>query len=94
MSTVDKDFADNVIRNEGYYNGDSDNSLGDNPPCVAVILYNNAFGGQGYALIFTDRDFHKYSQPTQFIGNPRLYWKAPTYTPPTHLPSVWEAPSA
>lgn len=50
MSTVDKDFADNLKANQVYYNSDTDNSLGDNPRCVEIT--DNAYSGVGYGLTF------------------------------------------
>ncbi|MFY2659247.1 hypothetical protein ACOTJ6_13075 [Achromobacter xylosoxidans] len=73
MSTVDKDFADNLKANQGYYNGDDDNSLGDNPRCVEITEYDNAYGGVGYGLTFEGQR-NRYT-PTEFVRNPRAYWR-------------------
>lgn len=42
MSTVDKDFADNIARHGGWANGDNDNTLGDNPRCVLLAALQRA----------------------------------------------------
>lgn len=73
MGTVDKVFADNLVKHNGYYNGDSDNSLGDNPRCIEITQYDNAFGGVGYGLTFEGQK-NVYT-PSEFVGNPRCYWK-------------------
>lgn len=69
MATVDKDFADNIVRNNGYFDGDD-----DNPPVVKIVKYNNAFGGIGYGVLFPDDDPEKYAA-SPFIGNPTVYWE-------------------
>lgn len=74
MSTVDKDFADNIAKHGGWHNGNSDNSMGDNPRVVKIVEYDNAWGGVGYGLVFEGtRD--RYT-PTEFVRNPRAYWTA------------------
>ena len=74
MSTVDKSFADSIIAHDGWYNGDRDNSLGDNPRTIRVVEYDNAWGGKGYGLVFAgQRD--KY-EASVYVRNPRTYWEA------------------
>jgi hypothetical protein len=73
MSTVDKAFADRIIQGNGYIDGDDDNTLGDNPRCVKIVKYDNAFGGHGYGLLFPDDRPDKYEE-TEFVGNPITYW--------------------
>jgi hypothetical protein len=80
MSTVNKAFADNIVQHGGWYNGDSDNSLGDNPQCVLIVEYDNAFGGQGYGLVF-DGQHNRYAA-SEFVRYPRVYWSATKE--PTH----------
>lgn len=75
MTTVDKDFADNIAKHGGYYDGDSNNDLGDNPRVVKIVVYDNAWGGKGYGLVFEGiKD--KYT-PTGFVKNPITYWQLP-----------------
>ncbi|MGK0596398.1 hypothetical protein [Bordetella bronchiseptica] len=76
MSSVSKEFAENVKANSGYYNGDSDNSLGDNPRVVEITEYDNAFGGVGYGLTF-EGQANRYT-PSNFVRNPRLFWRYAT----------------
>ena len=72
MTTVDKEFADNIARNKGFYNGEDDNSLGDNPRVVKIVKYKNAWGGDSYGLVYEGiRD--KYVA-TEFVNNPITYW--------------------
>lgn len=73
MSTVDKAFADNIAKHGGYYNGDSDNSMGDNPRCVLITEYDNAWGGVGYGLTFEGKA-NRY-EASEFVRNPRTYWQ-------------------
>lgn len=73
MSTVDKDFADNIKRHSGFYNGDDDQSMGDNPRCVEITEYDNAYGGIGYGLTFEGQRNRYEASP--HVGNPRQYWK-------------------
>lgn len=73
MATVDKEFADNLVRNNGFYNGVSDNVLGDNPRVVEITEYDNAYDGQGYGLTF-DGQPNRYT-PSEYVRNPRRYWK-------------------
>lgn len=53
MTTVDKTFADNIVLNKGWYNGDDDNSMGDNPKVIRIWEYTTAFGNRAYKLIFS-----------------------------------------
>jgi hypothetical protein len=73
MATVDKSFADNLVKHNGYYNGDSDNSMGDNARCIEITEYDNAFGGISYGITFEGR-VNVYT-PSEFVRNPRCYWK-------------------
>lgn len=75
MSTVNKDFADNIAKYGGWYNGHNDNSLGDNPQVRLIVEYDNAWGGKGYGLVFSGQP-NKY-QPSEFVRNPSVYWEAP-----------------
>lgn len=72
MSTVDKPFADNIIKHNGWYNGVSDNTLGDNPRCIEITEYDNAFGGVGYGMTFEGQ--HNRCVESEFVRNPRRYW--------------------
>lgn len=73
MATFNKVGADNLVKHNGYYNGDSDNALGDNPRCVEITEYDNAFGGVGYGITF-DGQPNKYG-PSEFVRNSRCYWR-------------------
>lgn len=72
MSTVDKPFADNVIKHGGWYNGDSDNSFGDNPRCVEITEYDSVYGGVGYGMTFEGQ--RNCYVESEFVRNPRCYW--------------------
>ncbi len=72
MSTVDKPFADNIIKHGGWYNGDSDNSFGDNPRCVEITEYDSVYGGVGYGMTFEGQ--RNCYVESEFVRNPRCYW--------------------
>lgn len=73
MTTVDKEFADNLKANQGYRNGDDDNTLGDNPRCIEITEYDNAWGGVGYGLTFEGQR-NRYTL-SEYVMNPRCYWR-------------------
>lgn len=73
MATVDKSTADNLVKYNGYFNGDSDNLLGNNPRVVKITKYTNAWGGESYGLTF-EGQANAYAQPTDFIISPTPYW--------------------
>lgn len=81
VSSVDKAFADNIVSHGGWYNGDADNSLGDNPRCVLIIEYTNSWGTKAYGLVFEGK-INKY-KPSKFVINPQVYWKAGKIDPTT-----------
>jgi hypothetical protein len=69
MSTVDKVTADKIV-------------AGEFPEDAAVLIvkYTNAWGGEAYGVTFAreslDRQ-NRYLQPTPYINNPEVYWRAP-----------------
>ncbi len=73
MATVDREFAENLARNQGYYNGDDDNTMGDNPRVVEITEYDNAYGGIGYGLTSEGKP-NMYTE-TEWVRNPRQFWK-------------------
>lgn len=73
MGTVDKKIADNIVKHNGWYNGDSDNSMGDNPRVIEITEYDNQFGSVSYGMTTEGRK-NVYT-PTEFVRNPRCYWK-------------------
>ncbi len=79
MGTVDKVFADNLVKHNGYYNGDENNSFGDNPRCVEITQYINMAGVAAYGLTF-EGQANKY-QPSEFIRDPICYWRYKHETP-------------
>lgn len=83
MTTVNKEFADNLAANAGYHNGDSDNSLGDNPRCIEITEYDNQWGGVGYGLTFEGQR-NRYTA-SEFVINPRRYW---AYVASAAIPSA------
>lgn len=74
MGTVTKEFADNLVKHNGYYNGDTDNSFGDNPRCIEITEYTNQWGRKAYGLTFDDGRPNKYID-SDYVINPKQYWK-------------------
>jgi hypothetical protein len=77
MATIDsKPFVDNIIKHNGYYNGDDDNTMGDNPRCIKIVEYTNAWGNLAWGTIFEgEHDPQRYERPTEYIHNPRVLWE-------------------
>lgn len=73
MSTVDAAFAENLKQHAGYYNGNDDNSMGDNPRVVEITEYDNAYGGVAYGLTFAGK--RNVYTASDFVRNPRQFWK-------------------
>lgn len=73
MSTIDKAFADDLIKRNGKYE--------DDPQVMRIIQYDNHWGGTGYGLEY-EKDLGKY-KASEFVRNPRVYWK---FTPPMKAP--------
>ena len=65
MSTVDKRFADDIIRRDGRYE--------DDPQITRIIQYDNHWGGVSYGIEYEGQE-GKYDA-SDFIRNPRVYWK-------------------
>ena len=73
MATTDKIFADNLVKHNGYYNGDDNNDFGDNPRCIEITQYINMAGVAAYGLTF-EGEINKY-YPSEFVNDPICYWK-------------------
>ena len=77
MATVDGKFAANIIAHDGWYQGDKDNSLGDNPRCIIIVRYINAWGAEAYGVTFEgERDPLRYCIESEYVRNPRIIWRA------------------
>lgn len=68
MATVNKEIADVVAKHNGWYPGDEQR-------VVKIVEYDNAWGGVGYGLVYTDANPNLYKE-TEYVRNPRIYWKA------------------
>lgn len=60
MSTVSKELADTLVRNNGRV--------------VRIVEYTNAWGKLAYGLEYPGQE-GKYS-PSDYVNNPRVYWEA------------------
>lgn len=65
MATVNKEIADKIAAGEYPEDG-----------ATRIVEYDNAFGGVGYGVTFEHDPIDKYTRPTEFIRNPRIYWEA------------------
>jgi hypothetical protein len=66
MGTVNKELADKIAANHGFYD--------DDPRVMRIIEYDNVFGGVSYGLEYKwERGRYRVSY---FVSNPRLYWSA------------------
>lgn len=72
MSTVNKEFADKVVAANGVLFPDDPFE----PPIVRIVEYRNAWGGFGYGMTFQGQDPDKYTRPSEYINEPRIYWEA------------------
>jgi len=52
MATIDKELAFEIIAANGYFL--------DDPRVVRVVKYQNQFGGESYAVIYTGEDRDRY----------------------------------
>jgi hypothetical protein len=73
MTTVSQKFADNIVQHNGFYDGNEEDPIGDNPRVVKIIEYINAWGGKGYGLVFEGKK-NKYVS-SEYILTPRVYWE-------------------
>ena len=68
MSTVYKELAEEIIRNDGYY--------GDDPRVMQVVKYENSFGGESWAILYKDDVACNCYAESEFIINPVTVWEA------------------
>ena len=84
MATIDKEFADNLAKNNGFFNGDDNNDLGDNPRCIKIVKYTNAWGNDAYGAVFEgELAPNRYEEVTEYVRDPHLFW---VYKPVTDTP--------
>ena len=68
MATVNKQIAEEIIANEGFYE--------DDPRVVKVVAYDNQFDGKtAYALIYQHEDYMRYEK-SDACHNVRILWEA------------------
>jgi hypothetical protein len=77
VATIDsKPFIDNIIQNNGYYNGDDNNDMGDNPRCIKIVEYTNAWGNLAWGTIFEgERNPNRYDVASEYIQSPKTIWE-------------------
>lgn len=66
MATVSEDLAKQIIANDGYYS--------DDPRVMAVISYDNAFGGKSWAVLYEQDVLSDRYAPSAFVRNPKVEW--------------------
>ena len=70
MSTVDKNFADRMVKCGGVmYPGDP-----MEPPVNRIVEYTNAWGKKAYGMTFQGQDPDKYMRPSEYVQAPCVYW--------------------
>lgn len=98
MSTVDKKFAERIIKNNGFYSESDAEEYksqggyqgGDNPRCTRLVEYTNAWGNKAYGASFEHESpeaQRRYMEESDFVRNPLVIW---TYTPmePARIPEI------
>lgn len=81
MATVDKEFADNLIKHGGWTD-DNDHDAPDNPQCIRITKYTDLGGKDAYGAVFAhERNIDKYNESSPYIRNPEIYWQAPFCDP-------------
>lgn len=71
MSTVDKSFADQMVKCHGVMFPDEQFE----PPVTRIVEYTNAWGGKAYGMTFRGQDNDKYMRPSEYVISPRIYWE-------------------
>lgn len=75
MATVSERFARAVIAGNGFHPSCPEDGAPDNPACVKVVEYGNAWGDKSYGLVFEkDRAPFRYEHPTFHVRNPKVIW--------------------
>lgn len=75
MATInDRKFVDKIIAGNGRVDLEE---APDNPWCIKIVEYTNAWGGLSYGLIFQGDDLEKYSA-NNYIRNPKTIWERKT----------------
>lgn len=75
MATVDKTFADKLIKHNGWID-ENDHDAPDNPQCVRITKYTDMGGQDAYGAVFAhERDIDRYNRPSAFIRSPLIYWE-------------------
>ena len=70
MSTVDKNFADRMVKCGGVmYPGDP-----MEPPVNRIVEYTNAWGKKAYGMTFQGQDPDKYMRRSEYVQAPCVYW--------------------
>lgn len=70
MATIDsKQIIDEIIKNNGYYE--------DDPQVYMIVEYTNAYGNKTWGVTWSNQqDKEKYLVESQYVRNPKVYWKA------------------
>lgn len=68
MATINERLAREIIEADGYY--------ADDPRVMQVVKYENAFGGESWAILYAaDVAVDRY-QESEFVRNPVVVWAA------------------
>ncbi len=67
MASVHEALAREIIANNGHYH--------DDPVVVQVIKYENAWGGESWAILYEqDVKSNRYT-PSEYVINPEVVWE-------------------
>jgi hypothetical protein len=66
MATVNKDMADRIIANDGYYP--------DDPRVFRVVEYTDIGGKQAYGIEY-EHELGKYCE-SEYVRDPKVIWSA------------------
>lgn len=75
MATVDREFADLLIKGNGRLPDDQEDAP-DNPRASVIVEYTNFGGLRVCGVVFENEpNQNKYKSETQFIRNPVVIWE-------------------
>lgn len=67
MATISEEIAKKIIANDGYYE--------DDPRVSKVVKYNNAFGGESWAIVYP-HEFQMRYEESPSCANVQVLWEA------------------
>ena len=68
MATVSKDLAEQIIKQNGYYE--------DDPRVMQVVKYSNNWGGESWAVLYEKDVVTNRYAASEYVRNPQIIWNA------------------